>query len=352
MFGLRFVLGWLFVLPWMAAVQVLWAQESAGQWYPAPGKGEAWVHSGTGTRWPALLQGHQLKAEFRYPGESGGFIRYEAVEQGSRLDVFFFPLSSEAVHQVEPQKLAVQREIESLGRDLLEMEREGRYKNVRLGPLSFAAMSLWQEETAPMVARMDEMTRLGVGPGGADQVNLLQWSAVVAYRGYLITLRQLRPKSAEASKAMEELALRALRLIKEPALQRGVMPIIEQWLANPFAAEADQWLATCLAYLKGRDELPLALPESSLGFWVMQAGQRPGQAGQALLGAYLLGSGLSLLKGEAASMAAEAGARQVLAVGRELQVRDPMLRLLKFPDFEAAVTKKVGGRWLATQHLE
>lgn len=329
----------------------LLAQQSEG-WAPAPAGGASWVHQPTGLVWPARLGGHQLKAQRHFAMGQGSLIRYEALDEGSRLDVHFLPAANLSLQSAADQSAALQKELQRVADDLLQMERDGRYKSVKIGPPIEGRIDLWRESALPLWARMDELTRPSRGGDGVQLVEMRQWSAVIAHGEWLITLRQVRPAGPAAETAMEELALLAFRVLKEPALQRGIRPVMEQWLQNPFAEGASEQLAAALAYLKGRSDLPITLPQSSLGVWVAQAAAEQGGHAERLVGAYLLGSGLALLEGRKADEASNEGARRVLGVAREIQTRSASLRFQGFEDFARAVAQSRGGQWLVGTHLK
>lgn len=343
------IFGWALVSA--ASVGLGHAQDGAGgEWLAPPEKGAPWRHAGTDTQWAHRIGDHVLRAEYRFKDGSGGFLRYESQESGSRLDIYLISQPEIRLKTLGGVKVVINQELQRVALDLEQMKREGRYKNVRFGEVVSGEIDLWQAPAIPLVARMDELIKPMKGEEGTQEVSLLQWTCVVPIGGYLVTFRQVRAAKPGAQEAMAGLAMPLFRVLKEPALRRAVIPLMKRWLTAPFSPDADAELGTVLAFLKDNPSVPVALPEGSLGVWVIEASQTAAQLGQSLLGAYLVGAGLSALEGSSQSLV-EAGASEVLKMGRELQARQPSLRLTSFTEFERACAQGRGGAWLTHTRL-
>lgn len=323
------------------------AVEPAGSWIAPDPNGRPWKHPGTGLVFPPMIGTHRLAGEFRYKEGGGSFIRYESLEERSRGDIFFFPVPGGEISLEEQQRLVLQ-ELESVTRDLEAMTKEGRYKGLQMGEIGGGSIDLWKEVAVPMAARSCELTRVAQTDKGTEEARVKQWAGVIYYKNHLITIRQMRPVSAEddGAAAMQAFAHQVTKIIKDPALRKGVGGLIDRYMENPLSDESVQAAAAILAYLQGNPDLPISIPEHPVQDWLGHCAKVAPGTEEHLLRAFMIGSAKAALAGGDAKACLNAGASQFARIYRELHARHPAMTLPQIDSFLAAAADGRGGEWL------
>ncbi|MES2595624.1 MAG: hypothetical protein V4662_09830 [Verrucomicrobiota bacterium] len=332
------------------ALQVLaaFAAPPQGSWIAPDASGKPWRHEPTGLTFPLNLGKHRLAGEFRYEQGGGRFIRYESVDERSRADIFFFPVSSKTLTMEEKQRLILQ-EMDNVVKDLNAMTKEGRYRKLKIGEIGVGGIDLWDKESLPMAARLCEMTRVAKGPTGVEEeVQLKQWTGIIMLEDYLITIRQMRPVTTEdnGEAGIQAFAQMVTKIVKDPPLRQGVASLIDSYLADPLSDEGVQATAAVLAYLKTTTDLPISIPEHPLQQWLEHCKKVAPGTEDHLLRAFMLGSAKVAFAGGDAAACLNAGATQFAKVYRQLHAKHPEIKLLDIDAFLAAANENKGGEWL------
>jgi hypothetical protein len=335
------------LLVMLASLVSALAVEPSGNWIAPDPDGGPWRHPGTGLVFPPKLGTHRLAGEFRYQEGGGSFIRYESLDERSRGDIFFFPAPGGEISLEEQQRLVLQ-ELESVTRDLEAMTKEGRYKGLLMGEIGGGSIDLWKDAALPMAARSCEVTRVAQTDKGPEEARIKQWAGVIYYKNHLITIRQMRPVSPEddGAAAMQAFAHQVTKIIKDPALRKGVAGLIDRYMENPLSDESVQASAAILAYLQGNPDLPISIPEHPVQDWLGHCAKVAPGTEEHLLRAFMIGSARAALAGGDAKSCLNAGAAQFARIYRELHARHPAMTLPQIDSFLAAAVDGRGGEWL------
>lgn len=321
--------------------------EPPGSWIAPDPEGRPWKHPGTGLSFPPMLGTHRMAGEFRYKEGGGSFIRYESIEERSRGDVFFFPVPGGEISLEERQRLVLQ-ELDNVTQDLEAMLKAGRYKSLRMGEIGGGSIDLWKDAALPMAARSCEVTRVAQTENGTEEARVKQWAGVVFYKNHLITIRQMRPISPEddGAAAMQVFAHQVTKIIKDPALRKGVLELIDRYMENPLSDDSVQASAAILAYLQGNPDLPISIPEHPVQEWLEHCKKVAPGTEEHLLRAFMIGSAKPAFAGGDAKTCLNAGAGQFARIYRELHARHPAMTLPQIDSFLAAAADGRGGEWL------
>ncbi|WP_146850389.1 hypothetical protein [Brevifollis gellanilyticus] len=340
------------VLPVCFAFAIMaWAALAAppqGSWIAPDATGKPWFHEPTGLTFPTMLGTHRLAGEFRYEQGGGRFIRYESLDERSRADIFFFPIPSKNLTMEEKQRLILQ-EMDNVVKDLDAMTKEGRYRKLKIGEIGVGGIELWDKEAIPMAARICEMTRVAKSDLGVEEeVPLKQWTGIILLDSYVITIRQMRPVTpADNGEAgFQAFAQMVAKIIKDPPLRKGVIGLIDRYLADPFSDDSVHATAAVLAYLKTTTDLPINIPEYPIQGWLEHCKKVAPGTEEQLLSAFMLGSAKVAFAGGDAAACLNAGATQFAKVYRQLLAKHPEITLPQIDAFLAAATESKGGEWL------
>jgi hypothetical protein len=323
------------------------AAEPPGRWIAPNAEGQPWKHEATGLTFPQLLDGYRLAGEFVYSAGGGRFIRYENLEQRARGDIFFFPLPAKNITMEEKQRLILQ-EMDNVVKDLQVMTEQGRYKNLVIGELGVGDIPLWEKDALPMAARVCEMTRVARTQEGMEQARLKQWAGIMILDDFLITIRQMRPISAQDDGAagLQFFAQRITKIIKAPPLRAGVAKMIDRYMNDPLSEESVQATGAVLAYLKTAPDLPITIPEYPVQDWLAHCKKVAPGTEEQLLSAFMLGSAKVAIAGGDSKTTLNAGAAQFAKVFRMLHAKHTGLLMPQMDDFLAAADEGTGGDWL------
>ncbi|MCA1962870.1 MAG: hypothetical protein LDL31_02870 [Prosthecobacter sp.] len=326
--------------------------EPPGQWHAPDPHGLPWKHVPTGLSFPATLGTHRLAGEFRFSQGGGLFIRYESLEERSRGDIYFIPVTDKEITLEERQRLIMQ-ELDRVVHDLRSMEKQGRYKNLKVNPVATGGVELWEKDPLPMAAQLCEMTRVAQTPNGTEEAKVKQWTGILYIDGFLITIRQMRGSSGEDEDAagMQAFAGQVLKVIKDPPLRRGVAGLIERYLEDPFSEDSVQATAAVLAYLKGAPDLPISIPEHPVQDWLEICKKQAPGTDEHLLRAFMLGAARQAFAGGSAKECINAGAVQFAKIYRALLGKHPELNVPGIDAFLAATAEGKGGEWLLSSSL-
>ncbi len=327
------------------AINVL-AGEPSGRWKTPSKDGRPWKHAGTGLSFPTMLGGFRLAGEFQYE-KGGSFIRYENLEERVRADIFFFPVAVKAATVEEQQRLILQ-EMDSVTTDFDAMVKQGRYKNLSIGPLGGGSIDLWMKDDAPLAARVITATRIGQNDDGVVEAVLKQWVGITYFENHLITIRQMRPISTgdAGEEGFKNFGGMIFQIIKDPALRADISRMIDLYLADPFSDDSVQATGAVLAYLKQTPFYPISIPEYPISDWLENSKKvAPGTEGH-LLSAFMLASAKAAFADGDAATCLKAGAKQFALIYRQLAVKNPQIKLPEIEDFAAATESGHGGEWL------
>lgn len=319
-----------------------------GSWTAPDASGKPWLHEPTGLAFPQMLGTHRLAGEFRYEQGGGRFIRYESLDERSREDIFFFPLPSKDLTMEEKQRLILQ-EMDSVVKDLDAMTKEGRYRKLKVGEVGVGGIDLWEKESLPMAARICEMTRVARGPTGVEEeVPLKQWTGIIILDSTLITIRQMRPVTAEdnGEAGFQAFAQLVAKIVKDPPLRKGVAKLIDLYIQDPLSEDSVQATAAVLAYLKTTSDLPISIPEYPVQMWLEHCKKVAPGTEEHLLRAFMLGSAKVAFAGGNAAACLDAGAALFAKVYRQLLAKHPGITQPQIDEFIAAANEGKGGEWL------
>ena len=322
------------------------AAEPPGHWKAPSKDGRPWKHAGTGLAFPAMLGGYRLAGEFEY--EKGGcFIRYENLELRTRVDIFFFPVASKAATLEEQQRLILQ-EMDNVTTDLQEMVKQGRYKNLSIGPLGGGAIDLWMKDDAPLAARVITATRIGQNDEGVQEAVLKQWVGITYFENHLITIRQMRPASTgdAGEEGFKNFGGMIFQIIKDPALRADISRMIDLYLADPFSEDSVQATGAVLAYLKQAPFYPISIPEYPISDWLERCKKVAPGTQDHLLSAFMLGAAKAAFAGGDSSACLNAGAKQFATIYRQLATKNPQIKLPEIDEFAVEAEQGHGGEWL------
>lgn len=322
------------------------AAEPPGHWSAPAKDGRPWKHAGTGLSFPALLGGYRLAGDFTYD-KGGCFIRYENLEERARADIFFFPAAAKVTVLEEQQRLILQ-ELDSVANDMQAMVKQGRYKNLTLGPLGGGVIDLWMKEDAPLAARLITATRVGQSEKGTVEAIVKQWVGITFFENHLITIRQMRPATTgdDGEEALKNFAGMIFQIIKDPALRADISRMIDLYMADPFAPESVQATGAVLAYLKQTPFYPINIPEYPVSDWLTHCKKVAPGTEEHLLSAFMLGSAKAAFAEGNAGTCLEAGAKQFAIIYRQLVPKHPQIQKPEIDAFALEAEKGHGADWL------
>ena len=330
------------------------ATEVGGKWRMPPAELPAWTHKGTALRFPVVFNAYAMQGVMDFEAAPGDqLVRYESGAAQARGDVFIqkkdpAPTTKEAISG------AIDGALISAVEDLVKMAEAGRYEDLQIEEPLEGKIEIWKAEAIPLMVQQLAATRVEKKGEKEVKVALKIWYGATVYDGHVILIRHMRPKEA-GDKGLEDMKSfvdSMMRVIKDPALRKEVLPAMEAYVKNPLTESGQEAAKIVLGYLDKSPMVPVLVPQPPLTVWADEMEKVVPNSGAQMLRAYVISGAYAALNDKDSRSCLTLACQQVVRVYLEVQRLKPIIAHPALEEMTKAVERGEVAVWFEKQLAE
>lgn len=328
--------------------------ESGGKWRLPPADMPAWTHKATALRFPVNFNAYAMRGVMDFESAPGDhLVRYESGAAQARGDVFIqkkdpAPTTKEAISD------AINRALITAVDDLVVMAEAGRYEDLEVEQPLEGKIDLWKSEAIPLKVQQLAATRVETKEDKEIKVPLKIWYGATVYEGHVILIRHMRPKAAE-DKGLEDMKSfvdSMMRVIKDPALRKEVLPAMEAFVKDPLTKSGQEAAKIVLGYLDKSPMVPVLVPQPPLTVWADEMEKVVPNSGAQMLRAYVISGAYAALNDKDSRSCLTLACQQVVRVYLEVQRLKPIIAHPALEEMTKAVERGEVAAWFEKRLAE
>lgn len=328
--------------------------ESGGKWKAPPESMPAWTHTATGLRFPVDFMSYRMRGIMDFssiPGDQ--LVRYESGEAQARGDVFIqkkdpSPTTQEAVTEAINGALIMAVE------DLLKMADSGRYEDIETEESLEGKIEIWKSEAIPLMVQQLAGTRVERKDDKDVKTALKIWYGATVFKGHVILIRHMRPKAAgdKGLEDMKSFVESMMRVIKDPALRKEIMPAMEAYVKDPLTESGQEAAKIVLGYLDKSPMVPVLVPQPPLTVWADEMEKVVPNSGAQMLRAYVISGAFAAMNDKDSRSCLTLACQQVVRVYLEVQRLKPIIAHPALEEMTKAVERGEVATWFEKRLAE
>lgn len=325
-----------------------------GESLPAPKPNQPWEHEATGLRLPDRLAGMTAEDVYRYPEAALGFsVRYTDSEDRLRADVYVYPTLKRAETESEIMEAARDSASRAVW-EVEEMQRRGRYKNVKVGEATYKAFDLIPKEegASGLLSLSMEYVIREQGEAGEAETKVASFLGIMLLSNHLVKVRVTYPLNEKEAlaKRVTDFVNAVRRCVLDPGLRKQTAEQIVAYQRDRFSVAGHDLAGGILAYAEVTPLISLTIDDTITTLGDGLEKDYP-EATLELLRAFVVGAVAESLKkpGAASADLPQAGAEEMLRAFEAMRKLRPGLASTRMKELEAAVNDKKAAAWLREQ---
>lgn len=305
-------------------------------------------------RFPVVFNAYAMRGVMDFEAAPGDqLVRYESGAAQARGDVFIqkkdpAPTTKEAIAG------AIDGALISAVNDLVKMAEAGRYEDLQIEEPLEGKIEIWKAEAIPLMVQQLAATRVEKKGEKEVKVALKIWYGATVYDGHVILIRHMRPKEA-GDKGLEDMKSfvdSMMRVIKDPALRKEVLPAMEAFVKNPLTESGQEAAKIVLGYLDKSPMVPVLVPQPPLTVWADEMEKVVPNSGAQMLRAYVISGAYAALNDKDSRSCLTLACQQVVRVYLEVQRLKPIIAHPALEEMTKAVERGEVAVWFEKQLAE